>query len=136
MAEESLLTVKVVSPEGLLWEGRSSFTVLPAYDGELGLYPSHAPLLARLGTGEMRIHVEGGVTYLALFGGFLQVADDEVQVIVDRAEAPEAIDVEASKKLLESLGATGIRDVTKHEEELRLRLQAQTRLRVAAHAKG
>ena len=97
MAQDSQLTVKLVSPEGLLWEGSSTFAVLPALDGELGLYPMHAPLLARLGMGEMRIHTEDGIRYFALFGGFLQVADDEVQVIVDRAESPEAIDAEAAR---------------------------------------
>ena len=107
MAQDSQLTVKLVSPEGLLWEGESSFTVLPALDGELGIYPS----------------------------GFLQVADDEIQVIVDRAQTPESIDADQAQKQLDTLGAKGIRDVAKHEEELRLRKQAQTRLKVASRGK-
>jgi F-type H+-transporting ATPase subunit epsilon len=135
MADDRMLTVKLVSPEGLLWEGESSFAVLPALDGELGLYPLHAPLLARRGMGEMRIHSSDGIRYFALFGGFLQVADDEVQVIVDRAESPESIDADAAKAQIEKLGAKGLRDVTRHEEDLRLRMQAQTRLKVAAKAK-
>ncbi len=135
MAQDSQLTVKLVSPEGLLWEGGSTFCVLPALDGELGIYPRHAPLLARLGMGEMRIHSGEGIRYFALFGGFLQVVDDEIQVIVDRAETPESIDTEEARKQLDALGAKGIRDVTRHEEELRLRMQAQTRLKVASKGK-
>ncbi|MHC5077811.1 MAG: F0F1 ATP synthase subunit epsilon [Planctomycetota bacterium] len=132
MSEEQTLTVQLVSPEGVLWEGESTFVVLPAYDGELGIYPDHAPLLARLGTGETRIHTKGGVEYFALFGGFLEVVHNRVQVIVDRAETPATIDVEAANRDLEKVGAKGIKDVTRHEEELLLRVQAQTRLKVAA----
>jgi F-type H+-transporting ATPase subunit epsilon len=131
MSEEKRLRVQIVSPDGVLWEGDSSFTVLPAFDGELGIHPDHAPLLARLGIGEARIHTEDGVHYFALFGGFLEVLADRVQVIVDRAEAPEAIDAQEARNEIDRLRGLERRDVTLHEEELELCRIAQARIKVA-----
>jgi F-type H+-transporting ATPase subunit epsilon len=132
MSEEKNMQVQIVSPDGVIWEGSASFAVLPADDGELGIYPAHAPLLARLGVGEARIYSQGETRYFALFGGFLEVVDDRVQVLVDRAETPALIDVDAAKAELERLSAAGIKEYDRHEEELRLRLEARTRLKVAA----
>lgn len=138
MAEESrqtgegLLRVRIVSPDGILWEGDAAFAVLPAIDGEVGVYPGHAPLLARLGPGEARIHAQGTVLYFAVFDGFLEVVADRVQVLVGRAETPGTIDAEAARKELEALRAPARRDVAGHELELRRRRVAETRLKVAA----
>jgi F-type H+-transporting ATPase subunit epsilon len=132
MSDAKQLEINIVSPEGLLWKGDSSFAVLPALDGEVGIYPDHAPLLARLGVGETRIHTGEGVLYFALFGGFLEVVGNKVQVIVDRAESPESIDADAARKTLEGLGADARRDYHAHADDLRARLEAQTRLKVAA----
>ena len=132
MTDPKNLTLSIVSPEGVLWQGTTSFAVLPALDGELGLYPDHAPLLARLGVGECRIHTPEGVRAFALFGGFLQVLGNRVQVLVDRAEAPGDIDTEAASRELEALASLERRDAGKHEEEILRRRRAQVRLRVAA----
>jgi F-type H+-transporting ATPase subunit epsilon len=132
MSQEDKLSVQLVSPDGVLWEGKSSFAVLPALDGELGVYPDHAPLLARLGIGEARIHTDAGVRYFAVFGGFLEVLADRVQVIVDRAETPDSADAGKARAQIERLRSMDRRDVARHEEEIRLRLEAQTRLKVAA----
>ncbi len=130
--QDKNLRVRLVSPDGVIWEGTSSFVVLPALDGEVGIHPGHAPLLARLGPGEARIHTPGAVRYYALFSGFLEVARDEVQVLVGRALPPESIDPEQARRDLEELGATGLKDVDRHEEDVARRRQAQTLIKVAA----
>lgn len=126
------LRVQIVSPDGLLWEGHADFAVLSVPDGELGIYPAHAPLLARLGVGEARIHAGGSIRYFAFFGGFLEVVEDAVQIIVDRVETPETVDVEKAREELRRLGAEGRKDVLRHEEDLLDRRKARVRLKVAA----
>ncbi|MCU0722708.1 MAG: ATP synthase F1 subunit epsilon [Planctomycetes bacterium] len=129
MAEERRLDVSLVSPDGVIWEGKSPFVVLPAVDGEIGIAPGHAPLIAALGAGEARVHTEGCVLSFVLFRGFLEVLDDRVHVIVDRAEKPQDVDAAAAKDALRALDEPRVRDASKHEEEILLRRLAQARLK-------
>jgi len=136
MAEGRNLAVRMVSPDGVIWEGPSPFVVLPALDGEIGIAPGHAPLIVRLGAGEARIHAGSGVLSFILSGGFLEVLGDRVHVIVDRAETPGTVDVEAAREALRALDAPRIRDVDRHEEDLQARRLAQARLKAAAPKKA
>ena len=77
------LTVQVISPEKVLFEGTTSSVIAPAHDGEVGILPSHAPLMTLLGTGELRL---GSGERFQVRGGFLQVADDVVRVVTEWAE--------------------------------------------------
>ncbi len=77
------LTVQVISPERVLFEGTASSVTAPAHDGEVGILPSHAPLMTLLGTGELRL---GGGERFNVRGGFLQVADNTVRVVTEWAE--------------------------------------------------
>jgi len=82
-----VLKVSVISPERVLFDGEASSLVAPAYDGEVGILPRHAPMLTLLGRGVLRL--EGGVggeQRFSIDGGFLQVADDEVRIVTERAE--------------------------------------------------
>ena len=82
MAGEETLKIRVVTPEGALFKGTGSFVAVPAKHGEVGIQPKHTPLIARLGTGILRILEEGlgqpTTERFAVRGGFLQVVDDEV----------------------------------------------------------
>ena len=97
MAES--LTVSVVTPEGPLFSGEATFVAAPAWDGEIGILPRHAALIAALGTGDLRLHVvsEGAETVerFAVRGGFLQVLEDHVSLLVTQAVGTEGLDEEA-----------------------------------------
>jgi F-type H+-transporting ATPase subunit epsilon len=82
-----MLTVSVVSPERTLFEGEAESLVAPAYDGEVGIMSMHAPMLTLLGSGELRLNAAGGERLFAVFGGFLEVADDRVRIVTERAES-------------------------------------------------
>src|SRR4051812_43730107 len=104
------LRCKIVTPDKAFFEGEAEHIVVPAWDGELAIFPLHAPLIARLGHGVVRIHPAGGgaAVRLALYGGFLKVQDDDVTVLAGGAdEAPEPAkalaDLEAAKKKLEAM---------------------------------
>lgn len=78
------LTVAVISPERTVFEGTAPSVVAPAYDGEVGILPGHAPMLALLGDGVLRI---GDATRVHVRGGFIQVAANVVRVVTEFAEA-------------------------------------------------
>ncbi len=82
-----MLKVAVISPEALLYEGEADSVVAPAHDGEVGILSGHAPMMALLGRGVLRIGPEAGGKRFQIEGGFLQVADNEVRVVTERAAA-------------------------------------------------
>ena len=80
------LSVSVISPERILFEGSAKSLVAPAFDGEMGIMPMHAPLMTLLGKGILRVEsVEGGMQRFNVDGGFLQVAEDQVRVVTETA---------------------------------------------------
>lgn len=80
-----MLTVSVISPERVLFEGQASGVIAPGHDGELGILPSHAPLMTVLGRGVLRLEGGAGATRFQVDGGFLQVVDDTVRVVTESA---------------------------------------------------
>jgi F-type H+-transporting ATPase subunit epsilon len=71
--------------------------VLPGSKGEFGVLPGHAALVATLDIGVMRVRDGAKTRVFALSGGFCEVRSNVVTVLADQAEAPEQIDVEATK---------------------------------------
>lgn len=79
-----MLTVTVISPEAVLFEGEADSLVAPAFDGEVGILTGHAPMMTLLGKGLLRIGSSGERRF-SVEGGFLQVADNQVRVVTDKA---------------------------------------------------
>lgn len=80
------LRVVVISPEAVVYEGEADSVVAPAWDGEIGILRGHAPLMALLGSGDLRVSRGGTSEHFHVRGGFLQVADDVVTVLSEHAE--------------------------------------------------
>jgi F-type H+-transporting ATPase subunit epsilon len=78
-------------------EADVDMVVAPASEGEVGILPRHAPLLATLRPGNLRIKKGGEETSLAVGGGFLQVNQDRVLVLADAAERADEIDEERAE---------------------------------------
>ena len=88
------LSVRVVSPEKVVYEGEGGSVVAPAWDGQVGILPGHAPMITLLGAGDLTIDLPGGgaeAWYVA--GGALKVENDQVTVLTEFAgrEAPEEV---------------------------------------------
>ena len=81
------LRVVVISPEKTLFEGTADSVIAPAWDGELGILRGHAPLMALLGSGDLRVRRGSATEHFQVEGGFLQVVDNVVTVLSERAEA-------------------------------------------------
>jgi F-type H+-transporting ATPase subunit epsilon len=80
-----MLKVSVISPEAVLFEGDAVSVVAPAFDGEIGILENHAPMMTLLGRGELRLGGGGGDRRFNIEGGFLQVVDNTVRVVTERA---------------------------------------------------
>lgn len=81
-----MLTVSVISPERTLFEGEATSVVAPAFDGEVGILSRHAPMVTLLGKGTLRLEGAAGAgRRFTVEGGFLQVADDQVRVVTEKA---------------------------------------------------
>lgn len=82
-----MLKVSVISPERVLFEGEAESVIAPAFDGEVGILPQHAPMMTLLGRGELRLGPDGNAGRFQIEGGFLQVLNDQVRVVTERAES-------------------------------------------------
>jgi F-type H+-transporting ATPase subunit epsilon len=81
-----MLAISVISPERVLFEGTAESLVAPAFDGEVGVLTQHAPMMTLLGKGELRLGPDGSAGRFAIEGGFLQVLNDTVRVVTEKAE--------------------------------------------------
>ena len=87
------MRVVVVTPECSLYDqragsrgGEATSVVVPAYDGLVGILPRHAPFLALLGVGELVVRADDGEHRFKVSGGFVQVVDNVVRVVAEKAE--------------------------------------------------
>jgi F-type H+-transporting ATPase subunit epsilon len=103
MSTTGQLHCVVVTPEKTALEETTDFVALPLYDGEYGVAPGHSPVIARLGYGELRLRTEGGATErYYIDGGFIQVADNVVSVLTERAIPAEQVSLDAAHKELDA----------------------------------
>jgi F-type H+-transporting ATPase subunit epsilon len=92
------ILLEIVTPERLAYSDTVDAVVVPGIEGELGVLPHHAPLLAMLGAGELRIRKEGAEEAFAIVGGFVQVRPDKVVVMAETADMASEIDLEKARE--------------------------------------
>jgi F-type H+-transporting ATPase subunit epsilon len=119
----------VVTPERAVLDAAAEFVALPMYDGELGVLPGRAPLIGRLGSGELRVQQHGATKHYFIDGGFAQVRADVVTVLTARALPAEDINPEAAAQQL----ATALATLPKSEAEQDARQKAEQRARAQIH---
>jgi F-type H+-transporting ATPase subunit epsilon len=104
MADESnSLRVRLVSPERVLFDTTANAVELPAKNGYMEVLFGHAPLMAELGAGDVRLHGarEGGDAIYNVSWGFVEVLPDRVTILANDALKPEEIDVPRAQQQLE-----------------------------------
>ena len=98
------LVVRVVAPDQTVWDDEAEEVILPSTTGQLGILGGHAPLLTALDTGVLRVRTVGSSndwTSIALMGGFAEVEEDEVTILVNGAERGDSIDQAEAEKAYE-----------------------------------
>lgn len=124
--------VSVVTPERVVLDASTRSVVLPAWDGELGVLADHAPLLVRLGAGELRVDLaEGGKQAWFVDGGFAQMVDNRLTVLTEQAVVPDELDAEAARHDLEEALAGPADSEAARKTRDRAIASARARLRLA-----
>ena len=83
------LLVEVVTPDTTVFSGEVVSLVVTAPDGEVGVFPLHAPMVAQLGDGQLRLK-RADTEKTEVFtteGGYLQIAEDKAIILTDTAVA-------------------------------------------------
>jgi F-type H+-transporting ATPase subunit epsilon len=129
-----LVRCVVVTPEATVLDTDADFVALPLYDGEAGVLPGRAPLIGRLGFGELRVRIGRAQKRYYVDGGFVQVANNIVSVLTNRALPADALNSGAAAEQLRT--AIARRAAGREEMAIRDRLisQARGQLRVAGRA--
>jgi F-type H+-transporting ATPase subunit epsilon len=130
--------LSVVTPEGSVFDGEAQMLVVPGAAGEIGVLARHAPLVAMLKAGEIRVKSRGEWQSFAAGPGYFKVQQDRAIVLVDDAVHAADIDVEEARRqaeearaLLERLDA-GEEGIDRWVAEQRLR-HAENKISVAGH---
>lgn len=133
------IDLEIVTPERKVLTAKASEVVVPGIDGYFGVLPGHAPLLTRLGVGEISYKDATGSHYLAVADGAVEVLPDRVTILASQCEASREIDVErareAKRRAEETMKqAARLSDQDMLMVELSLK-RALTRLNVAARTR-
>ena len=107
MADTNQIQVRLVTPDSILVDQGAAAVELPSKSGYLEVLPGHAPLLAELGSGEVRIHGgeaagSGEAQRYHVSWGFVEVLPERVTILADEAEKPETIDTAAAQQELDA----------------------------------
>lgn len=128
--------LSLVTPEGRAYEGEAEMLIVPGVSGEIGVLARHAPLVAMLKAGEIRVKSNGEWQAFAAGPGYFKVQQDRALVLVDDAVRAEEIDVEQARReadeartLLEQIDS-GVEEHDRWKVEQRLR-HAENKLAVA-----
>src|SRR5580658_9999074 len=100
---DNQLRVRLVTPERILIDEGADAVELPSKSGYMEVLYGHAPLLAELGVGEVRLHggSAGDQTYFVVWG-FVEVLPDRVTILAQNAIKPEEIDAGEAQRQLQS----------------------------------
>ena len=124
----------VVTPEATVLEEPVDFVALPLFDGEIGVALGRAPMIGRLGYGELRLVTGTSSRRFYVDGGFVQVANNVVSVLTNRAVPAEALDAKVAQEQLDQAMARKAAGEEALAIRDRLERQARAQIRVAAHA--
>jgi F-type H+-transporting ATPase subunit epsilon len=133
--ERKRLSLRVLTPEGALFDDLAYMVIAPSVQGEVGILPRHTPFIAFLRPGELRVKLlDDEEIVFATTEGYLSVEEDRVLVLVEQAERADEIDVERAQAALEraeaALAEAGDDEVARTAAES-ARRRAENRRRVA-----
>jgi F-type H+-transporting ATPase subunit epsilon len=117
---------EIVSQDRTVFQGDVDMVVLPGAAGEMGILPHHAPVLAILKYGVIKIRQAGREDLFAVAGGIAEVQPDIVTILADAAENIEDIDItraKAAKKRAED----ALAKITPEDQDAYLKMEAALR---------
>ena len=132
MAERKTFDLSLVTPEGATYEGEAEMVIVPGAAGEIGVLARHAPLVATLKAGSVRVYrsVEPEeMEEYAVGPGFFKVEQDRAIALVDDAVAAKEVDADRAQAQLEAAQAE--LEAIERDESSADRWQVEQRIRHA-----
>jgi F-type H+-transporting ATPase subunit epsilon len=109
------LRLQIVTPEAEVFSDDVEMVTLPAIEGQIGILPDHVRLMTQMVPGEMILRKDGGLKFLAVGGGLVDVTGKRVSILTDLAVAAESID-EARAEEARQRAAARLREKISAEE--------------------
>ena len=95
---ERSFSLEIIAPNRVVFQGDATSVTAPGTLGGFQVLFNHAPLLSSLDAGPLKVkNTQGADTVYATGGGYLEVRDNNVVVLVESAERPEEIDIERAR---------------------------------------
>ncbi|MEY2806715.1 MAG: hypothetical protein RIR65_1132 [Planctomycetota bacterium] len=91
------LTLRVITPDKIALDSAVGSVTIPGLDGQIGILPRHAPMVAALDAGQLAYDEGGSRRTIFVSGGFCEVRGATVRVVTEAGEKPAEIDVERAK---------------------------------------
>jgi F-type H+-transporting ATPase subunit epsilon len=113
----SRITLKIITPERVVYEAHVDQVTLPVSDGEVTILPKHRSYIASLKAGDIVVKNGTEESDIAVAGGFLEFADNRLIVLADEAERAEEIDLakaEEARQRAEDLKNQVLQDDTEY----------------------
>lgn len=126
------LKIRVIAPDRTVWNAEAEEVILPSSTGQLGILTGHIPLLTALDIGVMRVRIEKDWIPIVLLGGFAEVENNIVTILVNGAEEGSEINIKkAENSLQEALSMLAEAETNKEKIEATQKIR-KARARVQA----
>jgi F-type H+-transporting ATPase subunit epsilon len=123
---DDLLQVELVAADRLVWSGEAKIVIARTTEGDVGILPNHAPVLALMVDGIVDVTTADDETWVAAVdAGFLSVANNRVSILSEHAEMSHEIDLEKARADLERARQAG--ELLNDAEERVRRAEARIR---------
>jgi len=126
------LKIRVIAPDRTVWNAEAEEVILPSSTGQLGILTGHIPLLTALDIGVMRVRIEKDWIPIVLLGGFAEVENNIITILVNGAEEVSEINIDQERvNLQEAIAMLAEAETNKEKIEATQKIR-KARARVQA----
>lgn len=99
------INIKIATLNGIFFESQAQMAIIPGFDGEVGILPSHVPSVFKLEGGLIKLYDDKSVVRekIFLFGGFAKISEDKLDIVTDKAMHLAEIDIKATHEKINLL---------------------------------
>ena len=97
----STFKFEIVTPTRILDKGQVNYVRCSGMDGSFGVMANHLEGIIALSIGEIKVTIDGKEEYLATSGGYTEITDEKMQLLVESVEGSDEIDTDRAKRSLE-----------------------------------
>jgi F-type H+-transporting ATPase subunit epsilon len=132
------ISIRVIAPDRTVWDANAEEVILPSSTGQLGILTGHIPLLTALDIGVMRVRIDKEWIPIVLLGGFAEVENNQITILVNGAEEAADIDANLAQKNLDEATIVFSEACTNKEkiEATQIIRKARARLQAVASVNG